>query len=279
MANQFMLLLLLPCFVSGAVYIGGDGDVSVEAKRNLHISAGRNITVNGKPLDACTYCDRLAALEVKLERLINENQITTPSSAPTTEPTSTPETVPRNCKGVYKSGNHRSGVYAIDTHDGLGAFKVYCDMTIDEGGWTVFQRRKDGSEDFLRRWDDYKTGFGDLKGEFWLGLDKIHRLTSTNQVLRIDMEDFENNKRYAQYATFSVGHENGKYNLSIAQYSGDAGDSMSRQNGMNFSTYLDNVTWNGDCADLDSGGWWYRQCPNSNLNGLYKDSSYDKLAN
>ena len=227
MANQFMLLLLLPLFASGAVYIGGDGDVSIEAKGNLHISSGGNITVNGKPLDTCACCDRLAALELKLEWLIHKNRTATPSvyvttpsattpsattpstttssSAPTTETTSTLETVPRNCKGVYKSGNHRSGVYAIDPHDGLGAFEVYCDMTTDGGGWTVFQRRKDGSEDFLRRWDDYKTGFGDLKGEFWMGLDKIHRLTRTNQVLRVDMGDFENNKRYAQYATLFCG--------------------------------------------------------------------------
>ena len=79
---------------------------------------------------------------------------------------------------------------------------------------------------------------------------------------------------------FSVGHENGKYNLSIAQYSGDAGDSMSRQNGMKFSTIdLDNDFWHGNCADRYRAGWWYEQCHNSNLNGLYKDSSYGKGVN
>ena len=68
-----------------------------------------------------------------------------------------------------------SGVYYIDP-DGLGEFKVFCDQTTAGGGWTVFQKRFDGTVDFFRTWDDYRQGFGNLNGEFWLGLDKIYRL-------------------------------------------------------------------------------------------------------
>ena len=78
-------------------------------------------------------------------------------------------------------------------------------MSTNGGGWTVFQRRMDGSVDFYRNWTEYKTGFGDLNGEFWLGLDKISRLTKSGQnVLRVDLEDFENETRYAVLRIHSV---------------------------------------------------------------------------
>ena len=88
----------------------------------------------------------------------------------------------------------------------------------------------DGSVDFYRTWSDYQLGFGDLSGEFWLGLDKIHRLTTTNtresHELRIDLSDFANTKRYAKYSSFSIGDSNSKYTLAVGGYTGNAGDSF-----------------------------------------------------
>ena len=58
----------------------------------------------------------------------------------------------------------------------------------------MFQKRFDGSVDFYRGWVDYKRGFGNLNGEFWLGLDKIHRLTvSSSNKLPVDLEDVSGN--------------------------------------------------------------------------------------
>ena len=105
--------------------------------------------------------------------------------------------------------------------DGLGAFDVFCDQTTAGGGWLVFQKRMDGSVDFYLGWAEYKRGFGNLNGEFWLGLDKIHRMTSSGGYkLRVDLEDFAGNIVYAEYASFGVGNERTKYQLTVGSYSG-----------------------------------------------------------
>ena len=94
-------------------------------------------------------------------------------------------------------------------------------MTTDGGGWTIFQRRVDGSVDFFRGWQDYKRGFGNIQGEYWLGLDKIHQLTTLDRnQLRVDMEDTTGNAAYAQYSFFAVSSERNKYQLSLGTYSG-----------------------------------------------------------
>ena len=130
-------------------------------------------------------------------------------------------TVSKNCADIYKSGDKISGVYKIDP-DGLGEFEVLCDHKTAGGGWTVFQKRRDGSVDFFRAWDDYKRGFGNLNGEFWLGLDKIHRLTvSSSSKLRVDLEDIHGARAFAEYSSFSVASENAKYQLSLGSYTGE----------------------------------------------------------
>ena len=92
----------------------------------------------------------------------------------------------RDCKNASARGQTTSGVYTIQP-DNQPAFQAYCDMETDGGGWIVFHRRMDGSVDFYRYWTDYQQGFGNLSGEFWLGLDKIHCLISTATELRVDM--------------------------------------------------------------------------------------------
>ena len=119
--------------------------------------------------------------------------------------------------------------------DGLGEFEVFCDQTTDGGGWTVFQKRMDGSVDFFRGWDAYKQGFGNLRGEFWLGLDKLHRLTvRNNNELRVDLSDAEDNTAYAVYSTFAVENETNKYKLSLGSYSGELTPAANTRNELKY---------------------------------------------
>lgn len=83
-----------------------------------------------------------------------------------------------DCSELLRHGHVTSGVYTIQPEILWRPLQVYCDMTTAGGGWTVFQRRQDGSENFDRLWLDYQFGFGNLDGEFWMGNEFIHRLTS-----------------------------------------------------------------------------------------------------
>ena len=187
-----------------------------------------------------------------------------------------------DCSELLKSGHTQSGVYSVNP-DGRGHFNVYCDMRTDGGGWTVFQRRQDGSVDFYRGWNDYKTGFGQLTAEFWLGNDKIRRLTASRRSsLRVELEDWSGGRAYAKYGKFRIGDEQAQYRLEVGSYSGTAGDSLTYHNNMAFTTKdRDNDKGSGiNCAVGQTGAWWYDFCHNSNLNGKYLgDKSDSKGAN
>jgi len=167
-------------------------------------------------------------------------------------------------------------VYSVNP-DGKGSFTVYCDMRTDGGGWTVFQRRQDGSVDFYQGWSDYKSGFGQLTAEFWLGNDKIHRLTASRpSALRVELEDWSGSRVYAKYGRFNVGDEQTQYRLEVGSYSGTAEDSLAYHNNMAFSTKdRDNDRYSEHCAVSWTGAWWYKSCHHSNLNGKYLGNKRD----
>lgn len=119
-------------------------------------------------------------------------------------------------------------------------FYAYCEVDEeDANGWIVIQKRYDGTTDFFRPWNEYKQGFGNIAGEFWMGLDKIYELTSSKlHELMIEMEDFNDTKKVAKYSAFGISDESSFYALSIlGSFSGDAEDSLNYHAGMKFSTF------------------------------------------
>ncbi|EDS31553.1 fibrinogen and fibronectin [Culex quinquefasciatus] len=117
-----------------------------------------------------------------------------------------------------------TGVHEIQPSPGFGSkIEVLCDQKYDKGGWIVIQNRLDGSVYFEREWAEYKSGFGNLKGEFWLGLDKIHEITySKKYELVILLTDWSDTVKYAKYGEFRMAGEAELYAIKkLGTFNGD----------------------------------------------------------
>jgi len=145
-------------------------------------------------------------------------------------------------------------------------------------GWIMFHQRLGYTFNWDRSWAEYKSGFGSIDADFWLGLENMHLLTSSQLYrLRVEVQERSTNLWYsAEYWSFKIGDElNDKYRLEVSGYSGDAGDSLQYEgesngdgrfgsynhNGMEFSAYdQDNDSDDKNCASVRGGGWWYNAC-------------------
>ncbi|XP_066921868.1 microfibril-associated glycoprotein 4-like [Clytia hemisphaerica] len=182
----------------------------------------------------------------------------------------------RDCKEHYDQGERTNGIYRINKNLKILMIQVFCDQTTDGGGWTVVQRRVDGSENFLRNWAEYRVGFGLLHREHFLGNRNIYLLTAQaywkGSELRVDMVSKSSSSRlWAKYSSFEVNNEASGFELHVSGYSGNALDRLTYHNGMKFTTYdKEHDNWSGgNCAIRNAGGWWYDDCATANLNGNY----------
>ncbi|XP_016009044.1 angiopoietin-related protein 6 [Rousettus aegyptiacus] len=175
----------------------------------------------------------------------------------------------QDCAEAHSAGHKRSGVYELRL--GQHVVLAWCEQQLEGGGWTVIQRRQDGSVNFFTTWQHYKAGFGEPNGEYWLGLEPVHQLTSRgDHELLVLLEDWGGRGARAHYDGFSLEPESDYYRLRLGQYRGNAGDSLSWHNDKPFSTVdRDRDSYSGNCALYQRGGWWYHACAHSNLNGVW----------
>ncbi|XP_058120160.1 microfibril-associated glycoprotein 4-like [Anopheles ziemanni] len=183
----------------------------------------------------------------------------------------------RSCRQALKV----SGKYMKKIEVNSIPFEVLCEQNMLDGGWTVIQHRFNGSVDFYRNWTEYRNGFGNLDGEFWLGLEYVHQITKNRpHELLVEMKDFHGNYGYAKYEEFEIGNESEKYALKkLGKYSGTSGDAMRNDKDEKFSTFdQDNDKDERHCAEQRHGAWWYWHCTHSNLNGRYQNTTDDVSA-
>ncbi|XP_034473410.1 ficolin-2-like [Drosophila innubila] len=219
----------------------------------------------------------------RLEKLVGELNIKFDNQSLRTEQKSQEKLI---AERVQESDKHNLGRFPQNcTDDTFGGIeihipeissqplKVVCDAETEGEGWIIILRRMDGSVDFYRNWAEYKEGFGDLNGEFFLGLDKIHALTTDrNHELLVVLEDHEEIGAFEMYDSFAIGDEDQQYILhTLGNATGSAGDSLSEHRGMKFTTKdRDNDSQkDGNCAVDFTGAWWFHDCHDSNLAGKY----------
>ena len=103
---------------------------------------------------------------------------------------------------------------------------VYCDQDTYGGGWTVFLRNKHSLVTFDKNWNEYKSGFGNIEYDFWLGNEYLHNITtlhnshsSKTAELYVSIIDLNNKIYYAKYNNFAILSEASKYTLHVSHHS------------------------------------------------------------
>ncbi|XP_071773647.2 angiopoietin-related protein 2a [Centroberyx gerrardi] len=233
--------------------------------------------VNPKPYQPPTYT-RHTNNQITNEIQSDQNSKALPPPSPTMPSGTQSLSTTNNSSGPFKDclqaledGHTTSAMYLVKPENANRLMQVWCDQRHDPGGWTVIQRRQDGSVNFFRNWETYKQGFGNIDGEYWLGLENIYWLTNQGTYkLLVMLEDWSGRKTFAEYASFRIESEAEFYKLRVGRYHGNAGDSLTWHNGKQFTTLdRDHDVYTGNCAHYQKGGWWYNACAHSNLNGVW----------
>ncbi|XP_046349583.1 fibrinogen-like protein 1 [Haliotis rufescens] len=173
-------------------------------------------------------------------------------------------------------------VFYIHPNSSSVKYRVFC--TMDYKGKTYFMRRSyDFSYvNFARSWEEYKHGFGDLQenGNFWAGLEMLHRVTTNRDHKLVVMASFQENTdvhwRQHFYNDFKTDGEANLYKFSYTSSSPNNWDVDDRELmdglgssiGIPFSTYdNDNSPDPANCPNISESGWWFKLCHEYNPTG------------
>ena len=131
---------------------------------------------------------------------------------------------------------------------------LWCD-----GSKTILQKRQYTNPNdetyFEKSWKEYKNGFEKSASNIWMGLDIAHNLTTHHHYTHLEVT-INGNDSFTR-SGFTVGPESNGYAIQLGEKS------------LQFSAGTvdnDNLV-NEACMNLHSGGWWYDDCGDMNLNG------------
>ncbi|XP_076451777.1 microfibril-associated glycoprotein 4-like [Babylonia areolata] len=181
-----------------------------------------------------------------------------------------------DCADVYKYGNwNGNGEYHVKPLASSQPFEVHCRHVTSTRTYIMQRKKRKNRESFDRSWADYKDGFGNLEDDFWLGLEKIHKLTNVERSykLRITIKFVNNSVLSYIYDDFKVTNETTGYRLQYNKVAlNDTGDCFYPLLGAPFSTYDHDRDDNQgeNCAKTRKGGFWYRGkgCSTCNPHGI-----------
>ncbi len=176
-----------------------------------------------------------------------------------------------DCQSASNS-DKKSGIFFLQPKPTL-RFRGFCNSTKANSSWLVIQR-KTSHIAFSNTWKEYKHGFGDLNSDYWLGLEKLHQITTlATTALLISYRESGSQPVVAEYESFKISNEATGYNLTLGRMISKTTNRLEFHNDMKFSTQdRDNDLDDISCASKYGGGWWYKggsgvSCISIDLNG------------
>lgn len=139
---------------------------------------------------------------------------------------------------------------------------AYCDGKTDGGGWLLIERRKSGEDRFYQRSASLDwLNFGDISGDFWMGLDIIHMLTAKKPMeLMVEIKYCDGKLGRFKYDKFEVGPAESQFQLHLDPGKDDSlGEGLGSSNGQHFGS--DTVV----ASQHLSAGWWWNEMPTVSL--------------